>query len=434
MKSSATFGNRFSLTQKQLAWLVWSLGAAFFFAEYFTRIAPGVMVPELTRAFATNALGIGAISGGFYFAYVGMQVPVGILVDKFGPRRLLTLNSLLCGIGCLLFAFSHVLEQAVFARVLMGFGSAFAFVSTLKLASVWFPSQQFGLLAGLTQALGMLGAAVGDAPMAMTVDSLGWRNTMLLIAAIFVLLAIATYWIVRDQPTRTTAIAAKEVSQTPSPLKGLLAVISSKQNCLNALYAGLLFAPTTVFGELWGVSYLVNVYGLSKSVAASAVGMVFVGWACGGPIVGWLSDRLGQRRPLMLVSAICGLVIMGTVLWCAVMPVWLLFLLLFLFGVTNTGLGLAYATAVELNPRALSGTAAAFANMTSVIIGAVLQPIIGGLLDRQVALAKVKGFSTALAYQHAFIVLPICFVLAFLLAFYVRETYCRPVVDEAYCS
>src|SRR5688572_11451641 len=141
---------------KSYPWIVWGLAAAFFFSEYFARVAPGVMVPDLMRDFKVTALTLGSLSAFFYYAYVGMQVPVGILVDRFGPHRLLTVATVLCSAGCLLFASAQSVSLAEAGRFLMGFGASFAFVGTLKLAAVWFPASQFGLLAGLTQALGML--------------------------------------------------------------------------------------------------------------------------------------------------------------------------------------------------------------------------------------------------------------------------------------
>src|SRR5687768_6752451 len=159
-------------------WLIWGLGAAFFFAEYVARVAPSVMVPELMKSFNVDAMAIGSLSAFFSYAYVSMQIPVGILVDRYGPHRLLTVMCIVCGLGCFLFAAASNIISANLGRFLMGFGASFAFVGSLKLAVLWFPANRFGLLAGLTQAVGMVGAAIGQAPISLVVAHLGWQTTL----------------------------------------------------------------------------------------------------------------------------------------------------------------------------------------------------------------------------------------------------------------
>ncbi|MDF2530171.1 MAG: major facilitator family transporter, partial [Gammaproteobacteria bacterium] len=156
-----------------LPWVIWLLGALFFLAEYFVRISPSVITQELMATFHVDAFALGGLSGFFYYAYISMQVPVGILVDRFGSRRLLTGATLLCAISCLVFASMHTIQLGFLSRFLMGLGASFAFVGTLKLISLWFPPTRFALLAGTTQALGMLGAVIGDAPMAMIFNHFG---------------------------------------------------------------------------------------------------------------------------------------------------------------------------------------------------------------------------------------------------------------------
>jgi MFS family permease len=229
-------------------WLVWGLAASAFFIEYFARVAPGVMIDSLMRDFKVQALALGSLSAFFYYAYVGMQIPVGILVDRFSLRWLLTSMIFICGLGCLIFASTTHLGVAALARLMMGFGAAFAFVSALKVAAVWFPAQQFGLLAGLTQALGMLGAAVGQMPMAYLVVHLGWRETLFLIASLMILLSAFVAILVRDRVKPMTSMAKKTLMR--SPCSGLMEVLKNPQSWWNALFAGLLFAPTAALAEL----------------------------------------------------------------------------------------------------------------------------------------------------------------------------------------
>ena len=181
-------------------WLILLLAAGFFFAEYFARVAPSVMVPDLMSSFKVNALSLGALSAFFYYAYVAMQLPVGTLMDRYGPRRLLSAMAGICGIACLLFAKTHSLWIADLARFLMGFSAAFAFVGALKIARTWFSPKRFGFLAGLTQALGMVGAAVGEGPVAVLVSNFGWRHSMEMIGLVLLLLAVLICLQAYDSP------------------------------------------------------------------------------------------------------------------------------------------------------------------------------------------------------------------------------------------
>lgn len=408
-------------------WLVWGLAAAAFFIEYFARVAPGVMVDSLMRDFKVQAFALGSLSAFFYYTYVGMQIPVGMLVDRFSLRWLLTSMVLLCGLSCLLFALTTQLNMAAFARLSMGFGAAFAFVTALKVASLWFPGEKFGLLAGLTQALGMLGAAVGQMPMAYLVVHFGWRETLILIAGLMILLAALMAILVRD-PQK---IAGKSTLSTTKKSRcvwlGLWQVVKNPQSWWNALFAGLLFAPTAALAELWGVKFFRQSYHLSNEVAALAIGLIFIGWTIGGPLMGFISDRIKRRKIMLILSAIFSLVFASAALMLPHLPLTLLFSLLFLYGVANTGVAIAYAVASEINPLANAGTSVAFANMASVIIGAGFQPLIGWLLQKNWDGVMENGlpvYSTA-DFRSAILVLLVSLAIAIGVACAIKETYCQ---------
>jgi sugar phosphate permease len=407
-------------------WLVWGLGATFFLAEYLARVAPAVMVPDLMRAFHITALQIGALSAFFYYAYLSMQVPVGTLVDRFGPHKLLTVTPLLCALGCFLFAMSHSAQMAELSRFLMGFGAAFAFVGTLKLATLWFPAERFGLLAGLTQALGMFGAALGEGPSSLLVGAIGWQNTMISIGVILLLLAVLIGIVVRDRPQ--TAVK----KETTGLLKAVILVLKNPQSWIISLFSGLLYAPTAAFAELWGVSYLARVHELNAHVAAMGISFIFIGWGLGSPILGWISDRAKVRRPALFFSVIASLILMLAILYVPIHSTLLLFALLFSYGVANTGVATSYAVASEINPHPIAGTSIAFTNMASVLVGALFQPIIGWILDLKWDGQMADGVRiySAHAFNIAMIALPACLILGLVVTFFIRETHCRNIVCE----
>ena len=251
-------------------WIIWGLAALFFLTEYFARIAPGIMVPELMRTFKVNALSLGSMSAIFYTAYIGMQMPVGTLVDRFGPHRLLTITAGICAIGCFLFASSNYLALAQISRFMMGFGASFAFVGTLKLATLWFPATRFGFLSGLTQALGMVGGAASAGPLAIVEHAIGWQNTMWAIGFVLLLVGVLIGIFVRDTTNSNIAATTSSTERKIGFWKSFKIVLSNPQSWLNASYAALAYAPTAAFAELWGTTYLSSVNNLDRTIAANA--------------------------------------------------------------------------------------------------------------------------------------------------------------------
>ena len=388
------------------------------------------MVNELMRSFSVDAFALGSLSAFFYYPYVLMQIPVGSLVDRFGPQRLLTIMSSLCALSCFIFASTHSLYIAHLSRMLMGFSGAFAFVGALKLATVWFKPSTLGLMAGLTQGLGMLGAAGGEGPLSMLVSVIGWRYTMHLLGFILLFIACAILVVTslfsqRDNHVKTVATVHAD---TNSMWSGLRYILKSRVTWINACYVGMLFAPTAVFAELWGVSYIQYTYHISKIMAADAISFIFLGWAIGSPLIGALSDILGQRKPIMLFSALASLLTISVILYVHLSYISLL-VVLFCYGVGNTGVAISYAVAGEYHPPQVSGISIAFTNMASVIFGAIMQPIVGAILDchwqgRMLAGARLYSIHT---YHMAMLALPLCSFLACIIWFFL------PTIKSYHC-
>lgn len=407
-------------------WLMWGLAALVFFTVYFPRVSPSVMQHELMASFHINGFGFGLLTSSFLYAYVPMQLPVGMLIDRFGAQRLLYLSAIVAAIGCAVFSFSqHVLDAGV-GRFLTGLGGSFDFVAAMKLATEWFPAHMFGLLAGLTQALGMLGAAFGEAPIALAVDAHGWRPTMLAMGLALLILAILVFVFVRDRTSQIKCTQPKV-----GFIEGLKIVLKNRQCWLNAGYLGFTYAPVMALAEAWGVSFLQEGYSLPKTSAATAVSLMFIGWGIGGPIMGSLSDRIRRRKPVMMMSSIVGGVLVSIIIFSHGMSLPLLYVLMFIIGFTNTGLAVSYALSSEICERRVVGTSVAFANMASIVIGMILEPVIGRVLDLQGG-TLINGVHhyAATQYRMAFIILPFCCVLSLIFALLVKETHCHPVDME----
>lgn len=408
----------------RFAWLVWGLSAAFYFSDYLARVAPSVMHQQLQMDFGMNEAGFGILAASFYLPYVLMQIPVGLAVDRISIRGLLTTMSVLTAFGCVIFGMSDNLLTGSLARMIIGFSAAFAFVCTLRLATSWFPPAMLGLLAGLTQALGMLGAAAGAAPIAYMVNLVGWRESMYVIAGLFVALAILLYCFVKDKPDSYKKTI--QYTQSFTILHSLKIILSNRQTWINAFYAGFLFCPTAVIGEALGPAFLQYGQGLSAQQAAFATGLIFIGWGISGPISGYISDKMGRRKPIMILSALCGIVLSSIFVFYPHMSAGYAYLIFLVFGFTNTGVAIAYAVSAEIHDRNVIGTSIAFTNMISIFVGALFQPIVGWMIDKTAGEKTLNVANLHLTdFQAGLWILPIASFIALILSLLVKETWCH---------
>lgn len=418
-------------SQLCLAWLVWGLAASFFFFDYMARVSPSVMHRFLQIDLGMNEAQFGILTASFYIPYIVMQIPVGLMVDRMSIRHILAAMSLLTALGCCIFGLSDSLLVASLGRMLIGFSAAFALISALRLATSWFPANMLGLLAGLTQALGMLGAATGQAPISFLVGALSWRYSMFVIASLFIVLAVLLYMFVRDTPPSKVCQVTRREQESIGIWGSIKTVLAMPMIWINALYAGFLYAPTAVVGESIGAAFLQYGQGMQAHAAAFAVGLIFIGWGVGGPLTGWLSDKIGRRKPLMIFSAVAGLCFSSLMVFSSVLHEGAAYILLFFFGFTNTGVGISYALSTELHRRSVVGTVLAFTNMTSIFVGAALQPLVGHLVDSVAGDRSYNVANLSLSdFQSGLCLLPICSLIALILSCAVKETYCKPIYAQ----
>jgi MFS family permease len=407
-------------------WVVWGLGALFCFYEFLLQVSPGVMVPDLMRAFSANATGLSYLAAAYFYAYAGMQIPVGVLLDRFGSRRLLTLACIICAVGCVVFSMAHTLPMGIFGRTFIGFGSSFAIVGCLNLAARWFPPQRFAFLMGLLLAVGMSGAIGGGAPLAFMVSNLGWRHSVLIFSVVGVLLAVVIWLVVRDHPPEHKQV----MSQHQAPLlTGLKAVLRSRQSWLSAIYGGLMYAPTPMICALWGVPYLMRAYGFTRPVAAGIISIIFVGWAVGSPFFGWYSDFIGRRKPIMTIAAVVALISIIGVIYLPNLNAPILIILFFVFGFFSGGFAVSFSLTREINPSRYSATSLGFMNMINMFGCAVVQPVVGVILDYFWNGSMQDGarvYSIG-AYHLALTIIPVLMFIALMLIPFIKETYCEPI-------
>lgn len=413
-----------------LPWVVWVLGCLFYFYECLLQVSPSVMSNELMRDFGVTSQTLGILSGIYFYSYAAMQLPGGVMMDYFGPQRLLTLATTICAISTIAFGMTDNFIMACLARLMIGFGSAFAAVGSMKLAANWFPSERFALLTGMMVTLGMLGAIGGEAPLALLIDHNGWRQSMIIMGAVGLVLAVLIFTIAKDAPTEGPRVSHALPIQEEEPLsKSLLTLVKNKQLWLVALYGGLMYMSTPVFCGLWGVPFLMFKMHIAKATAANYISLVFVGWAIASPLWGIVSNRIGLRKPPMLIGSVGALSCSLLFIYAPISSGWLMEVILFAFGIFSAGFLPAFAVAKELCDKRYVATGLGFMNMMNMVGIALAQPFIGFILDKLwqgEIVDKIRIYPLE-AYQMGLTLLPLGIVISLLILPRIRETYCKSV-------
>ena len=415
-----------------IGWLICTLGAIFYSYEYLLRITPSVMEGALRHHFSLSATGFGLLSASYYYAYVPMQLPVGLLMDRYGPRRLLTIACAICVIGTWLFAGTEIVSLAAAGRFLVGFGSAFAFVGVLKLATIWLPEDKLGMVAGLATALGTIGAMLGDNVLGSMVAWFGWQHTVNLTALVGIVLVVILWFGIHDQKQHLEDDGGT-IETFRRALYDLKLIIRNKQIWINGFYGCLVYLPTSVFAELWGIPYFTHAHHLTHGAAEVANSFLFMGFTIGAPLSGYISDYLKRRKLPMTIGAIGAAIVMVAVLYWPDLNARSINILMFMLGLLYSVQALVFAVGRELSPSEAAGTAIAITN-TLVMIGAMfLQPMIGHLLDwsflshqqvgQLIDMSNIKQLYTVNDYQKALSIIPVGIFCAALLTYFLKETH-----------
>ena len=415
----------------RLAWTMWGLGAALYFIGFYQRVAPAVITAELTDAFALTAAGLGNLSAFYFYSYVAMQIPTGILADKLGPRRLLTAGAIIAGMGTAVFAMAQDVTVANLGRLLIGASVGVAFVAMLKIASHWMPPRQFALTSGVALAVGALGAVSAGAPLRMLVNAFGWRDVMWFAAAITLLLAGVIWFLVRDDPfERGYKSYAEGTAATDAKvglLAGLMDAIANRNVVLLLFIPGAASAIVLTFAGLWGVPFLITHYQLTPTNAAGLCSVMMVAWSLGCICYGALSDRIGRRKNIYI-----GGIVISQLLWALLIlvPRWpypTLCVLLLAIAFFSGCFILSFAFAKESAPARLAGTVSGISNMGVILGPMLMQPLVGAVLDWRWDGTLVNGkrvFDFA-SYKLGFSMVLVWGVIALVLLLFTRETYCR---------
>ncbi|WP_199741668.1 MFS transporter [Legionella sp. km535] len=403
-----------------MAWIVCLSAGLFFLYEFFQLNIFDVINQPLREDFHIDAAQLSWMSSAYLWADILFLLPAGIILDRFSTRRVILTAMMVCVVGTVGFAMTDSFLLASFFHFLSGIGNAFCFLSCVVLVSHWFPPRRQALVIGSLVTMAFIGGMMAHTPFAYLYDLFGWRKALLIDGAVGAVLLIWIYCVVQDRPadspirTRTT-----QGDVASSFIKALF----NRQNWLAGLFTSLLNLPIMVLCALWGASYLQVVHHLPDMAASNVVSLIFMGSVIGCPLVGWLSDSQGRRKPLMIAGAIATLITVIPLFMHVVLSQTLLSIIFFALGLFTSAQVISYPLVAESNQPENTGAATGIASVIIMGGGGVGQILFGWLMSHHAGTA-VTEYSVA-DFQFAMWMFPIAAVAALIAVLVTRETYCK---------
>jgi MFS family permease len=359
----------------RMAVVAWLLTAVFYFYQYAMRSAPAVMMPQLSESFGLSALGVASIVGLFYYGYSPFSLVSGAAMDRLGPRKLLPFAAIAVGIGALLFATGNT-QIASIGRFIQGAGGVFALVGAIYIATKNFPASQAATLIGVTQMFGMAGGSAGQFLVGPMIGAgLRWHQFWIGMGVIGLVIGVVLLFLIPKENAAAESTGLKNI------VSGFATVFRNPQSILCGLISGLLFIPTTIFDMIWGVRFLQEAHGIDYGTAVLRSSTVPFGWIIGCPLLGFLSDRIGRRKPVLIGAAMVLLACMAWILYgqAGLFPPYVIGLVA---GVASGAAMLPYTIIKEANPPQFGGTATGVVNFLNFTFSALLGPVFGLILQR----------------------------------------------------
>ncbi len=409
-----------------IPWVMFFTGILYYCFAYLLRVYPSVMEEQIRSYFHITASGFGLLTAFYYFAYAPIQLPVGVMVDRIGPRRSLIFASILSTTGVFIFASVKLFGVAILGRYLIGIGAGFAYVTALKLASVWLPRKYFATATGAVTGFGMVSAIFTDLYLTHAIHIEGFKYALFFPLYVGLTLIVLIFLILRDKPKERAEIQEEQGTLGFRQLfEYLLQIAKNPQMWAIGVVGALLYLPSSVFLDVWAIPYLEYVHHFSPEQAAMGVSVMLTGWIISSFSSGALSDIFCTRKMPLVVASFLATIVACLILYTHHLSSGVLYMLLFLFGVCCGPHPLCFTLSKENNPHRISGTTVAFANFVIMMGGFIFQPIVGDILDWVWDGKIVDGirFYSATQYVEALSIIPIGLIIAGVITLFIKETY-----------
>jgi len=381
---------------------IWLIGVSFVLFQFFLQLSSGVVIGTIMEETGLTAFAAGMLGSAFYYVYTTLQIPVGMLFDRQSTRLLLSLSALACSAGCIFFAHSHHLLFLFIGRMLIGAGSAFAFVGLSHLLRQHFPLKHFAFIIGFSETLGFLVTVVGIISLGALIGQWGWRLFINWAAVVGVLISFLIWRYIPEKKPIDNKFA-------PPSLQLLLTVLKCSRLWISGLFVGLSFALITVFAAMWAVPFIQCKLHCTMQTASLVDAMIFLGAALGCPLFGFLVSHCKKRRPLMMLSCHITAILVMITLFAPIHNTWVLGGLMFAIGLCCGAYMLAYSIANELSPKGALSTSTGFVNTLAMLSAPLLQPVVGFLLDWHAAGQVIYHI---IDFQWALTIIPLCLFMA----------------------
>lgn len=384
-------------------WLMWLFPLSFFGFQFILRLFPGLIMPEIMSKYAVNASQFGMFASLYYLGYAAMQIPMALLLDKYGPRLIISGSAILCGLACWMVVYFDGWYWALLSRFFIGVGSVVGFLGTSKVISVWFPKSRYAKLVALTFSFGLLGALYGGRPVSVLIESFNWETVLNLLGAAAIIIGLLVLIFLRHRPQATTEPAM--------PLgASFKALLTNKPLLYLAVGNLLMVGALEGFADVWGVPFLMQSLHLSKTEAASIISFIFMGMLVGGPILAWVSDKCGSYYTVTIgAGLIMALALTAFILFNTVLSSFLLYAIMFGIGALCCYQVLVFAIGTQLVPDRLMNITVAFLNCINMLGGFFFHTLIGYCMDWFEPTTLVQGaqiYSTA-TFTSALMVIPL---------------------------
>jgi sugar phosphate permease len=415
-------------------WSIFSILIAAYMLVFFHRMAPAVVSGDLMRAFGTTGVALGSLAAMYFYIYTLMQIPAGILADTLGARITVAVGNLVAGSGSILFGLGETFTQAAVGRALVGLGVSVVFVGLFKSNSVWFSDRHYGRISGLTLLLGNVGAIASAGPLAALLGFYSWRTVFVALGVLTLLLAALTLLLVRNTPEDHGFPSLREMEGRTSHARlqnpwyqELLGVVRARAIWPLFWVDFGMVGSMLAFVGLWAIPCLRDTQGLDRGAASLYTTLALAGFATGSMAAGWISDRIGYRKPVIVAGSLGYLLVslaLALLPWAAGASGYLLF---FLLGFCAGGFIVTFASAKEAIAPNLSGMAVGLVNTGLFLGAAIVQPLFGWIMDRGwdgTLIDGVRIYGTG-DYRRGLLVLVVFAAIAFVGSLLVKEIRCR---------